>query len=191
MDRSPTRCRIFVLLPKWHALRCRGFRWHRPRARHGGPHREIAPVPFLAPGSCLYQITLRRTVGCARSGGSGARTGAINGINSPATAHRKPSSNSLSACTQKFELPQWAINRRAAMFGLARIKELERNPAEAIGKLWSRSETSATSSIGIEISRTTDGVTLSGAHSQRKKRQPSAGRYSRGEAVATGNDCPE
>jgi hypothetical protein len=89
------------------------------------------------------------------------------------------SSNSLSACTQKFELPRWAINRRAAMFGLARIKELERNPAEAIGKLWSRSEASATSSIGIEISRTTDGATLSAAHSQRKKRQPSAGRYSR------------
>ena len=94
---------------------------------------------------------MRRTVGCARSGGSGESSGAINGIYSPATAHRKPSSNSLSACAQKFEVPRWAINRRVAMFGLARIKELERNPAEAIGKLWSRSETRATSSIAIEL----------------------------------------
>ena len=40
-----------------------------------------------------------------------------------------------STCAQKFKVPRWAINRRAAMLDLARIKELEWNPAQVIEEL--------------------------------------------------------
>ena len=96
-----------------------------------------------------------------------------------------------SACAPKFKVPRWAINRRAAMLGLARIKEREWNPAELSRSSGSRgSETSVTSSIGIAIGRTS--ATLSGAQSQRKNCQAVPGGYSSGEAVVTaaGNDRP-
>jgi hypothetical protein len=37
----------------------------------------------------------------------------------------------ITACARKLQVPRWAINRRAAMLGLARIKESEWIPAEA------------------------------------------------------------
>ncbi|HLG96669.1 MAG TPA: hypothetical protein VKX49_10205 [Bryobacteraceae bacterium] len=43
----------------------------------------------------------------------------------------------ISACARKLEVPRWAINRRAAVLGLARIKEPEWNAAEvAVLERW-------------------------------------------------------
>lgn len=43
----------------------------------------------------------------------------------------------IGACARKLQLPRWALNRRAALLGLARIKEPEWNAAEvAILERW-------------------------------------------------------